>query len=127
MASLTYLKLRSYSRLVRCRIIAAGFLGMWLVLMASDFLEDIGVFAYDDPAVDLALDSALADLGQAVNTSGHSDATASLAARDHFRTMPALLPASIFTSRIFQMALRETHSPPEPPTRQGEFSAVLLL
>jgi hypothetical protein len=112
---------------VPCRIIAAAFLGVWLILLAGDFCDDLGLFENSDPAADLALDDALADLGQAIAASAHSAAATWLAARDHSPTAPALLPALYFTNRIFRVALRETHSPPEPAIRQREYSAILLL
>jgi len=112
---------------VRCRIIAAGFLCVWLILLAGDFCEDLGLFDDLAPWADLALDAALADLGQAIGASNHSDTAAWLAARDHSPTAPALLPALFYTNRIFRVALRETHSPPEPAIRQREYSAILLL
>lgn len=110
-----------------CRIVAAAFLGVWLVLLAGDFCDDLGLFDGDGSAADLALDGALADLGQAIDASDHTAEAAWLAARDHSPTMPTFLPASFYTNRIFRVALRETHSPPEPAMHPGERSAVLLL
>src|ERR1043166_9233434 len=64
---LTLLKFRSYTCCVQCRIIAAAFLGVWLVLIARGFCDDLGFFDDDRHPVDQALDVALADLGQAVD------------------------------------------------------------
>ena len=109
------------------RIIAAAFLSVWLVLLAGDFCDDLGLFDGDGSTADLALDAALADLGQAIATSDHSAAATWLAARGHSPTAPALLPASFYLNQLLQKALREIHSPPEAPTQQGERSTVLLL
>ncbi len=116
----------SYTRLVRFRIIATGFLGVWLVLLTGDFCEDLGLFN-ENPAFDLALDGALADLGQAVGICNHSGTAARLAPNDHTPATAALVPVYIYTNGIFRVALRETHSPPEPATRQSEFNTVLRL
>jgi hypothetical protein len=113
---------------VPCRVIAAAFLCVWLVLLAGDFCEDLGFLDGDGSAVDLALDGALADLGQAIASSDHSNVVATwLAARHHSPTAPALLPALFYANRIFRLALREAHSPPERALRQRGYSAVLLL
>jgi hypothetical protein len=123
---LTPSKFGSYTRLVRSPIIAAGFLGVWLVLLAGDACEDLG-FLHDDLSFDLAIDVALADLGQAIGAAHDSDAAALHAAHDQSPATPILLPAALFTNTIFRVALRETHSPSEPATRHGERSTVLLL
>jgi hypothetical protein len=55
------------------RIVSTVFLGVWLSLLAGDFCDDLGFFDDDNSEADQALDVALADLGQAIDTSDHSD------------------------------------------------------
>ncbi|HEY6199058.1 MAG TPA: hypothetical protein VI231_10635 [Candidatus Binatia bacterium] len=125
---LTLLKFRSYTCCVQCRIIAAAFLGVWLVLIAGDFCDDLGLFDDDNNAVDQALDVALADLGQAVDISAHSHAAAWVAARDDFRAaQPALLPAPFLTNETLPTALSRASPAAGPTNHFRERSTVLLL
>ncbi|HEY1371968.1 MAG TPA: hypothetical protein VGH50_05825 [Candidatus Binatia bacterium] len=110
---------------MRCRIVAAAFLGVWLVLLAGDFCEDVGFFA-EDPAVDCAVDAALADLGQAVDTSHHYEAVWT-AIWEHSPAAAALLPAPFSTNETFQAGLWHPPSTSGLKTFSVESSAVLLL
>jgi hypothetical protein len=130
-AALTRLKFRSYTRCVlQCRIIAAAFLGVWLVLLAGDFCDDLGLFDDDDAAaVDQALDGALAALGQAIDTSDHSDMAPWFVAHDSSgAAMPAMLPTPFFIiHETFRDARLRIVPAREPVNDFRERSTVLLL
>jgi len=112
---------------VRCRIVSAVFLGVWFVLLAGDFSDDLGLFD-DDGAVDQALDVALADFGQAIDISDHSNAAAWLAASDHVPAAPAALPpASLFTNETSPAAPFRASTAPELALYVRERSTVFLL
>jgi hypothetical protein len=127
---LTRLKFRSYTRCVQCRIIAAAFLGVWLVLLAGDFCDDLGLFDDDDAAaVDQALDGALAALGQAIDTSDHSDMAPWFVAHDSSgAAMPAMLPTPFFIiHETFRDARLRIVPAREPVNDFRDRSTVLLL
>ena len=125
---LTRSKLRSYTPSVNCRIISAAFLGVWIVLLAGDFCEDVGLFDDDNSAVDLAVDIALADLGQAIDAStDHSGPAAWVASRDHSPISTAAMhPAAFFAAKIFYVSVLDASRALEV-TNAGQRSVVLLL
>lgn len=109
-------------------MIAAAFLGVWLALLAGDFCDDLGLFDDDDAAVDQALDGALADLGQAIDISGHSDTTIWLVAHDSSgAARPAVIPVPFFTKEISPVGPLSTAPASGPAIVHNERSTVLLL
>ena len=110
------------------RLISAAFLGVWLILLAGDFCDDLGLFDEDGGAVDQALDAALADLGQAVDTASDTSIAASVVARHDFRlTHLVLLPARFVTAEIVPSFLLQVSAAPEPTSDFRQRSTVLLL
>ena len=113
---------------MRRRLISAAFLGVWLVLLAGDFCDDVGLFDDDDGTVDKALDAALADLGQAVDTGSDFSIAASVTARHDFRLAhPVLLPTRFETLEIVPSFLLQASAAAEPTNFFRERSTVLLL
>src|SRR5690349_19148264 len=100
---------------MRGRLISAAFLGVWLVLLAGDFCDDLGLFDDDGGTVDQALDAALADLGQALDTGSDFSIAASVTARHDFRLAhPVLLPARFATAEMVPSFLLQASAAPEP-------------
>lgn len=48
------------------RVLAASFLMVWLLILAVEFSEDVGIFAYDDPDLDNSMDATLEGFGNAI-------------------------------------------------------------
>lgn len=48
------------------RVAAALFVAIWLLLLGIEFSEDVGVFDYQDPALDHSMEATLASLGEAI-------------------------------------------------------------
>jgi len=124
---LTLSKFSSYTRSVRCRIISGAFLGVWLVLLAGDFCDDLGLFDDDDGTVDQALDGALSDFGQAIDTSDHSDTATWLVAHDSSGpATSAMLPAPLFINET-SFALLRSAPVRQPAIAHNERRSILLL
>jgi len=112
---------------VRCRVIAAAFICVWLILLAGDFGDDLGLFDNDDDAVDQALDGALADLGQAIDIH-HSDTATWLVAHDSSgAATPVMLPSAFFRNETSAFTLLRIAPRPQPTIFHSERSSVLLL
>lgn len=110
------------------RMISAAFLGVWLILLAGDFCDDLGFFDDDNSTVDQALDVALADLGQAIDTSHHSDTATWLVAHDSSGgATPAMLPAPFIINEDSTVSLLRVAPGPRSAILHHERSAVLLL
>ena len=112
---------------MRCRIISAAFIGVWLILLAGDFCDDLGLFDNDDGAVDQALDGALAEIGQAIDIT-HSDTATWLVAHDSSgAATPAMLSAAFFMNETSAYTLLRIAPAPQPTIFYSEHSPVLLL
>lgn len=60
-----------------CRVVAASFVVVWLVLLGIEFSEDTGFFEYDDPGMDKSVEGTLTSLGEAIKVSDEAQVTLS--------------------------------------------------